>query len=809
MNKTIKSCLKKTVAVLAATTAAFSLYGCSNGSQTPIKETVYDGDMLHFTSSDTSFAEFMNDFAERNLRFNENSVSGDSMTLGTGTGFAKNWETMSLVWHNSTGNILGNDKLYLLKKFLTGITQDDLGMIYNTHNTLQAGASQAGDGIPQGWPFPTHKNSNGRVCAFEFNTRAISKWKPTSGGTFTESGDGYAHFKFSGSENVDFDMVYNDLSPLISDGNGIDSTLAPFVEIEIAYTDADAYLGAETAAEDISVIWKTENGGDEWFEAPMSLYCTAPEQLEYSFWGRKYFQMYLHPDWDGNTITALGVRINCKDGKKLNLTDGKINYIRPGFDTRQSNATYQFLLAVNNYVSYTNDTEFLQTIMPKARKAITFLTHALKGEEGLLDISYFYGHDGIGAKVVDGKLEKSYGSGLGNGYWDILTAPEVNLEANTYFYQALKAMANLERRVTVSGITVEESSSVKNRYPYGERVDYAFTAQSLDDLASKVKANIEKDIKPERQADGTYKNAGGLWNPSTGRFASGIRKDNGAIIDYGFVYWNEEAIAAGIGTESQKKSALDWISGKRSVPSDTSTGDDIYFYEFAPRFSTLRNTVDYGFYYTSPRFSTQVQDGGAVMCWSYYDLMSRKAVYGVNDTFERLKGIQKWYEKVVEAGGEGLNFYSDYYMYLEDGTGRYTLQQSGLTNGAIGLDTEFLESIMLINSVPNAFFGMSATEYNTVSFTNDLPDKLDWIKIDNLLYGGVRYSARLDKNSITIDKIKNNVSNGYKISFNFKEPSKNYKVYVDGKEVTDYTAANGTITVTTEFKETKVEIKEA
>lgn len=64
MNKTIKSCFKKTVAVLAAATAAFSLYGCSGGGKTPIKETVYDGDMLHFTASDMTFANFMNDFAK-------------------------------------------------------------------------------------------------------------------------------------------------------------------------------------------------------------------------------------------------------------------------------------------------------------------------------------------------------------------------------------------------------------------------------------------------------------------------------------------------------------------------------------------------------------------------------------------------------------------------------------------------------------------------------------------------------------------------------------------------------------------------
>lgn len=806
MTKIMKHGLKILIATLVVFSTAFSAVGC--GKKTPITERVYDGDLVHFTSSDNGFSDFMNDFAERNLRFNEKSVADESMALGNGTGFAKNWETMSLVWHNSTGNVLGEDKLYKLRKFLESITQDDLGMIYNTHNTYMLASSSAGDGISQGWPFPTHKNSGGKVCAFEFNAKALTKWKASTGGTFTETGDGYAHFTFGGSVGADFDMKYNDVSPLITVGNGIDTTLAPIIEIELAYTDADGYLGSDTSVEDISIIWKTSEGGEEWFEAPMSVYCTSPEDFAYSFWGRKYFQMYLHPDWNGKTVTALGIRINCKEGKSLNLKDGMINYVRPGFDTRQSNATYQFILAVGNYVAYTNDTAFLKKIMPKARRATAFLTHALQGENGLLDISYFYGHDGVGAKIVDGKMVKTIGSGLGNGYWDVLTAPEINLEANTYFYQALKTMANLEQRLVDAGESVDEKASVKNREPYGERVEYAYTAETLSRLADKVKTNMEKDVRVELQDDGTYKNVGGLWNPKTGRFISGIRKDNGALLDYGFVYWNEEAVSAGIGTDAQVKSVLDWVSGKRTVEGDTSVGEDIYFYEFAPRSTTLKNVADYGFYYTSPGYSTQVQDGGAVMCWSYYDLMARKTAYGADDTFARLKNIQTWYEKVLEAGGEGVNFYNDYYMYLDDGTGVWILQQSTGSNGAIGLDTEFLESIMLINVIPNAFFGMSATEYNVLSLTNELPSALNWLKIDNLLYGGVRYSARLDRNTITIDKIKNDVPKGYKISFNFRKPSANFKVTVDGVEITDYTEKDGMITVTTDFKETKVQIKE-
>ena len=95
-----------------------SLSGCGG---TPA---AYAGDVVHYSASDAGLANFLNDFTRRNLRFDEESVADPTSTLGNGTGFAKNWETMSLVWHNSSGKVLGEDKLERLKQFLRTITQD-------------------------------------------------------------------------------------------------------------------------------------------------------------------------------------------------------------------------------------------------------------------------------------------------------------------------------------------------------------------------------------------------------------------------------------------------------------------------------------------------------------------------------------------------------------------------------------------------------------------------------------------------------------------------------------------------------------
>ena len=427
-------CLTCTLAIGVA-----ALSGCANNNGTTLSQ--YEGDVVHYSSSDAGLANFLNDFTRRNLRFDEESIAAPESTLGNGTGFAKNWETMGLVWHNSAGKVLGENKLEKLETFLRTITQDGQGMIYNTHNNLMAGRSQAGDGISQGWPFPTHNNSGGRSTAFEFNyATEQASWSVSQGGTLSVGTDGYARFTYSAPSAGSAFRMTNSSFRTVNAG-GIDTKHAPIVEIELAYVDANHAIGSGTDVAEVSLIFQTESGGDTWYRAPQSLYATTPVTLGYALNERMYFSMYLHENWDGEIVTALGIEISAKDGKTLKLTDGKINYIRPGYDTRQSNATYQFILALGNYVAYTNNNAFLEEMLPKARRAVLFLTHALEGEDGLLDISYLYGHNGIGSSTEDGKLVRNIGDGIGNGYWDILTAPEKNLEANTYFYQALGVMA--------------------------------------------------------------------------------------------------------------------------------------------------------------------------------------------------------------------------------------------------------------------------------------------------------------------------------------------------------------------------------
>ena len=807
---------------------------------------VYDGLELHYQSSSGKLADFLNDFSHRNLRYDDYALG--NTTVGGGTGYFKNWETMSLTWHNSSAAALGEDKVTRLYDTLTwqssGSNQDGLGMIYNTGNSREAADIEAGAaGIPQGWPFPYWKYSvddpmtefndlsvHGSTT-FEFNDTSSKQnkgWTAENGTFKINESSCVADFASSCDVGEYFEFYKADMGAMLTKHGGINTKYSPFLELDIK-------LNTATNVEDYYIVWQTKNGGDTWYEVAHNELVTTRKNMYSGYTDRCYIDMAQNENWDNQIVTALGIRFKPQNAAKKMTVNGNINYIRCSYDTRQSNATYQWILALYNWAQYTNNVDNLIKLMPAARKATLFLTHALQGENGLLDISYFYGHNGVGVqKNANGSYTVDSANGVGNGYWDIVASPEKNLEANIYFYQALKAMAGLEKMVTDAGKTVNGTSTVYNRdLASKETVTYNYSAETLLELAAKVKANIEKPVKGEKRAETTasglsYDNVGGFWNPTTGRFVSGINERTGEIVDYGFVYWNEEAICAGIGTDEQQLSIMQWINGDRTVAGDDSTGKDIYFYEFAPRFNTKDCTAQFSFcgykiaeslikkYDTTwPR---QVQNGGADMCWAYYDIVARARVLGADNALERLLGMQKWYEKVAkaadDAGYTGTRFYEAYYEAMEgdsefqDGIeGLYKLQRASSNGpGTVGLDAEFIESVLPIRSIPDAIFGMQSTDYNGISFTNNLPAGLDWFQIDNMKFANCVYSLRATKSGIEILNLKGSKNANHYVLLNFKKPSGNFSVYVNGTKTDDYTENGGIITVKVKLEAVKVTV---
>jgi PAS domain S-box-containing protein len=313
----------------------------------------------------------------------------------------------------------------------------------------------------------------------------------------------------------------------------------------------------------------------------------------------------------------------------------------------------------------------------------------------------------------DGNKQILSGHGIGDNYWDLVPFGAKDTYATILYYEALHCMARIERYVLEHpewNVPVSES---------------AFNPQMLIDHAADVKSEGNKLF----------------WNPETDRFVPGIDMD-GQIHDYGMTSLNMEAIYYDFATAEHAKSILRWLDGERTVDGDTSTGADIYHWRFAPRATTKRNIEFYFWAWSGPEtipWGGQVQDGGAVLGFSYHDLMARLRILGPDDAAARLAEIVKWFDEVQAAGG-----YRKYY----DGTREGTLQGGG-TAGGLGLDCEFMESVLVPQVMIDGFMG-----FEPLADGFELDPKLpsDWpeLQIDRIRFHDSVLTIRATKGAIEV-----------------------------------------------------------
>jgi hypothetical protein len=275
--------------------------------------------------------------------------------------------------------------------------------------------------------------------------------------------------------------------------------------------------------------------------------------------------------------------------------------------------------------------------------------------------------------TADGSKQIFPGRGVGNNYWDLLPFGHDDFLATLYLYDALGGLASLER-------AIQQNPSWQIAAPANE-----WSAEKLVSLAAEIRDRSGKRF----------------WNPATGRFVACIDAD-GNPHDYGFTFLNLEAIHFGFASEPQARDILDWIDGRRTIEGDTSSGPDIYHWRFAPRATTRRNIDWYAWMWHDPEsipWGGQVQDGGAVLGFSYHDLMARIKTNGPDDAWQRLQQILEWFVEVRAAGG-----YRPYYAV----PGRGSLQGGG-TPGGLGLDHEFMESVLVPQVMLYGFMGLRPT----------------------------------------------------------------------------------------------------
>ncbi len=382
---------------------------------------------------------------------------------------------------------------------------------------------------------------------------------------------------------------------------------------------------------------------------------------------RTMIAVYRDPAWKG-VIT--GVRIGFANAGPAQIT---IKSFHTSSDTRQNINNLNYIRGCCDYFLWSHDTGFLRENAEKMRMAFRFVEREFHTREKKCIYTTWPGHEGRSGVVWhQGKKRIIRGQGIGSNYWDLLPFGGEDALATVYYYNTLQKLADLEGKI---------STHPEWKVPSTGTDDPA----DLRHHALEVKTSFDKRF----------------WNSKTGRF--GTVDLDGRMHDYGFTFLNNEAVTFDIASPEQARSIQSWMSGARTVAGDTSTGNDIYHWRFGPR-STTRRNIDYYFWgWSNPEsvpWGTQVQDGGAVLGFTYYDLMARLKTAGPDDIARRLQAIADWFEETRREGG--------YRAYYRKDPARGLLQGGG-TAGGLGIDREFAESVLATQVMLYGVLGLRPT----------------------------------------------------------------------------------------------------
>ena len=788
----------KKIRSLTTTACALLLLfaGCGGGNEKASVGYTYQkqsANKLYFYSSDAKLDTFLNDFYTRHSRSEEETAIND-MQLGTGGTAWKAWETMSLVWFDSSNTNFRKDSFSLLTQWLYSAPVDDYGYCWSTMASLeQANVTPAGNNFGMGWPFPNYDGSN--YYDWEFNGYKVTDtegWEVEAEGTLLSSkiGDGLWTNKVQDISEITFSRDMGSY--------GIPTSEAPYLEMDIRWC-VDG-LFTENDVDDVYLSWQIQ-GTNEWFTVKQSDYTARSVDITANYANHIYMPMYLHPAWGtDNNVTALKITVKAKENKTL-TGEVNLNCVRGNYDSRQIDNGFNLVEAVKLYYEFTGDKKILEDTLNRCRKVAMFMVYNLDGENGLVDLSNFVGHNG--GVIADGVSQT-----IASSYWDVLSLSPKSLYAQVLYYQTLQNLAYLESAAKSENITVEAPEIKLND---GGTIAYEFDEAYLQKLAGKVAHEVQKPVDAQNKT--------GFFDTEKGRFIEGFNM-HGDVVDYGSTIFNNMVVAAGMATKSQGEKVVSWISGERIIEGDDAVGymgdlDEylnygIYDYEFAPRTTTVKNSKQYtsGHYTEANKaYSASCQDGGAIMFTSYYDMQARIQTRGVDNAYNRLKGIRDWYLKVYdfaqENGYGGAQFYRSYYS-SEVGI---PLQGMNVA-GSLGLDSEFIENAIVYAIVPFGFFNLESKSAKTLSVTPMLPKELSFWRMENLKFNGVLYDLEAGDDYVLLESVRGNTS-GMKCVITLSTQSEAPQVYSNGKLLPEsaYTVTDGKVCVTVDFRAQKIQVK--
>lgn len=348
---------------------------------------------------------------------------------------------------------------------------------------------------------------------------------------------------------------------------------------------------------------------------------------------------------------------------------------------------------------------------------------------------------------------------------------------------------------------------------------YAQTEESLQTLADTCKEQIQETFWSEEK--GRFIEGYNDWDGELSRYVNASEAETwkikelasrGEEFDLGFLAFNIEAVTVGVATDEQARLIMEWVDGQRTIAGDDSTGEDLYYFECAPRFTTINN--DYWFYCgvatdENYPFSQQVQNGGSCLWISYYDILARLKVFGADNAYKRLQEIQEWYADVMTAYEQAQQsgatdsakeFYRAYYYDLAACSenaynvfnSTYNQKQISLQGqvngkdsaGALGLDAEFLENSILSAAIPFSFFGLDVRDDNLCVSPN-LPSDVEYMKMENLAFRYLKYDLCIGNNFVRITDVDYlqvvDGQEGLMMTVRFRKPTSAYRVYLNGE----------------------------
>ena len=319
------------------------------------------------------------------------------------------------------------------------------------------------------------------------------------------------------------------------------------------------------------------------------------------------------------------------------------------------------------------------TLLDKLRKEMSYQLDVLDGKNGLL-------------KIPDPSYDGTPTS-KGTTYWDAHPTGYLSAYPNALFYASVAAMADIE------GIAGDADR--RNFYLH---------------LLPLIKKRFNETF----------------WSQEKGRYISTIDK-NGVKYDYGITASNLYAVVYGAAEDAKAAKVMDWLSGKRVVEGDTAQGADIYHWKIAP----LANTVafesiephwwagDFAGVSLKPggwgRWGINIQNGGAILYISYYDVLARLRVNGPDDAFDRFsKIIEEFHRSSLRPDTPG--------HYGPPGTPAF----------GVGVSVSFPESGLVPLAMLYGFLGVEPTS-NGLQIHPLLPRQLEYAGVNDVLFHGTHY----------------------------------------------------------------------